>query len=53
LRPQDHLKRDATANLLKFHRNCGVWWQLLHNSGYKRNGIASLFMMFAPLEGWR
>jgi hypothetical protein len=20
---------------------------------YKRNGVANLFMMFAPLEGWR
>jgi len=32
MRPQDHLKRDATANLLIFYGNSGVWWRLLHNS---------------------
>lgn len=24
-----------------------------HDSEYERNGVANLFMMFAPLEGWR
>ncbi len=24
-----------------------------HDYEYKRNGVANLFMMFAPLEGWR
>ncbi len=24
-----------------------------HDYGYERNGVANLFMMFAPLEGWR
>jgi hypothetical protein len=24
-----------------------------HNYEYERNGGANLFMMFAPLEGWR
>jgi hypothetical protein len=24
-----------------------------HDYEYKRNGVASLFMLFAPLEGWR
>jgi len=24
-----------------------------HDCEYERNGVASLFMMFAPLEGWR
>ena len=24
-----------------------------HDHEYKRNGTASLFMLFAPLEGWR
>jgi hypothetical protein len=24
-----------------------------HDYGYERNGTANLFMMFAPLEGWR
>src|SRR3954454_3823648 len=33
VRPQDHLKRAATANLLVSYENCGVWWRLLHNSG--------------------
>ena len=37
LRPQDHLKRDATANLLISHRNCGVWWRLLHNTAEVRD----------------
>src|SRR6476659_1009313 len=36
IRPQDHLKRDATANLLIFYGNSGVWWRLLHNSGTLR-----------------
>jgi len=24
-----------------------------HDYEYERNGVANLFMMFAPLEGWR
>jgi hypothetical protein len=24
-----------------------------HDNEYERNGVANLFMMFAPLEGWR
>ena len=24
-----------------------------HDYEYQRNGVANLFMMFAPLEGWR
>ena len=24
-----------------------------HDSEYERNGVANLFMIFAPLEGWR
>src|SRR4051812_49691106 len=36
VRPQDHLKRAATANLLVSYENCGVWWRLLHNSGVVR-----------------
>jgi phospholipid transport system substrate-binding protein len=32
LRPQNHLKRGATANLLISYGNCGVWWRLLHNA---------------------
>jgi hypothetical protein len=27
--------------------------QLTHDYEYKRNGTANLFMLFAPLEGWR
>src|SRR3954452_16764780 len=32
--PNGHLKRDATTNTLISYEYFGIWWRLLHNTGY-------------------
>src|SRR4051794_4560170 len=34
--PNGHLKGDATTNTLISYGYSGIWWRLLHNTGYSQ-----------------